>query len=665
MSDANDQKWGEDKIILEEAVGGGFMSAAASLAIVSVFASSQTIQNIASFNLGLTEIIYILIPVFAYFCGFYLMGFQKSSWFFSGMEYISSQAQGVYTLRKRERKLMSADQKAGKVKGIVVGEVELSRTRQVGHVFVVGLPGAGKTVLINAMMVQAMDAGDKLVLHDPKGDATSFLYDEKDTVMLGPWDARASCIDISSDVKTPELATSIAKAWVLSGQKEGSGGGSKFFEDAATEVIAGLMHTHMRDEGDNWSWDSLAEDLRTGGVELIEKSKQVNQIVSVMLASTESEGKGLSNMVQSVLATVAVATAWIPSYAASFDIKRDANGRLIRDNLFSVQGWVAKTHHNNVRKLILNNDKNYEARGKAIFGAVFSLMASYVNSSKMPEVGADAEGFFVMLDEHPQLGAGSHLAIQEMQELGRSRGVRTVLAVQDYSQLMASAGREKGEAQRSVQQTTIFCKTSLNTGDEASRRLGQAKFVRIEFPLVVGAGNKRAVYFDSPAVPASEFTGLEVLKEPNKNGKTGVEMIIFIDDLLIKTVQPFMPRELVAEIHPKVVINTRWERGILDINNPVIEKAKMAEQQFNAVSAAIDKTTEDLEDDDLYSAEDVLATARELNDKLLNEVEVEELNVPEDQDEDAAEVDPTDFDIDFMISHKPKDTSPADVIAEE
>ena len=178
----------------------------------------------------------------------------------------------------------------------------------------------------------------------------------------------------------------------------------------------------------------------------------------------------------------------------------------------------------------------------------------------LEEIGADAPGLWVMLDEYPQLGATVSKYVQQIEELGRSRGVRVVKAVQDESQLFAQVGREKGEAQRSVQQTRVYCKLATGTAAELAQRLGEREVVRIEFPQAVGAGNKRASVQRLPVIRSSELTGLRVVKEGEQ---AGIEAVIHTDDLLVKVVHPFAS---VTETCPKVIDSERWRRGVLGMS---------------------------------------------------------------------------------------------------
>lgn len=581
MSNEN-QLYGENKIITEEATVGGLLMSAVAGSVASLFVGADTLRSFVahkfpSLSQGVSQqawgwytnhysLSMVAIAAAAgllaigFAAGFSFFGFQRSRWHFNGMEFITDPKKAIARMQKNEFDLMSARQRKKEVRGINIAGVELSRTREVGHISIVGLPGGGKTVIINNVVYQILERDERIILHDPKGDFTSWLFDDKNTVLLGPWDARARCWDIAADIDTAELATSFADA-LVKGTGDGANSGDSFFDDSAVVVIGGLIKGYMIDYGQNWSWDTLASDLTEGPRKLLISASRGDPLVRQSCPDIDQEE--LNKTTQSIIATVSKSVSWILAYAGTFKVIRDSKGELDREasRMFAIKKWLAKESNPEVTKVVFNNDKNYETRSRQIFGAMMSAAANHINSSKMPEVSADAKGLWVVLDEYPQLGKSVAQFVQQIEELGRSRGVRVLKAVQDESQLFAAVGREKGEAQKSVQQTRIYCKMATGTASELSKKLGDHQYVRIEFPQVIGAGNKRIVQDREPVIRVDELTGLRILKEP---APLGVELVIHSDDVLVKLVQPFISGDKVKEICPKVIPNKRFEIAALN-----------------------------------------------------------------------------------------------------
>jgi hypothetical protein len=592
-----EQLYGEDKLIGEEAIIGALIFAALGAAIGSVAIPLDVFPAFIHYHFGLgstptdaqsaayLSLSSVVWPAAATFfllglClmlagyGFWLFGWQASQWHFNGMRFYKDPEEGRPIMQANENKLMSEAQRKGEIPSIQIGGVSFSNTRTAGQISLVGIPGSGKTVIINSALYQIMQRRERVILHDPKGDFTGWLYNERDSVMLGPWDERARPWDISRDICEPEIAISFAQSLVM--PSEGGGGQNQFFYDAARETIGGLIMFYQRTQGDNWSWDTLCSDLTKGPKHLIELAKRGSPNNKTLLSGSIDKGA-----LPSIMSTVANATSWILSYGAAFPVVRDADDKLDRpaSGMFSIQSWLAKRENLAIQKVFLNNNKNYEARAAQIFGAIIASAANYINSSEMPEVSADAAGLWVVLDEYPQLGATVSKYIQQIEELGRSRGVRVLKAIQDEAQLFAQVGRDKGQAQKSVQQTRIYCKLATGTASELSRQLGQKDIVRIEFPQVLGQGNKRVVHDKADVIRVSDLTGLRVIKEGVEKDR-GIEMVIHTDDILVKLVQPFIAAEIVKERNAKVINNEKYITGIFKYAEDA--EAKAAESKAEA-----------------------------------------------------------------------------------
>ena len=88
---------------------------------------------------------------------------------------------------------MSAAQRAGRIKGLALGGVELARQTEVSHGLIVAQPNSGKTVILSDALDHALERGDKVLLHDPKSEIIETHYrDGGEVVILGPWDARSA-----------------------------------------------------------------------------------------------------------------------------------------------------------------------------------------------------------------------------------------------------------------------------------------------------------------------------------------------------------------------------------------------------------------------------------------------------------------------------------------
>jgi len=561
-------RWGENKMILEEAMIGAAIAAAVGFLLV------LAVMPEYAFRLGLYRVmalagwsvhpdivafgqqhrvlasVGVVLPIAAALgaavWAFITFGWQRQEWTWQGMEFDAEPESFGPRLAAHERELYSKAQaeavraRSAAPRGVRIGGVELSRTREVSHLAVYGLPGAGKTVLLRGLLKQALDRGDRVLVHDPKGDFLDALAWPESTdsvVVLGPWDARSRPWDIAADIGTPERAVAFAGA--IFGQGEGP---NKFFVDAARETLAGVIKHLQRRQPGAWGWGDLADILEAGNEAILGAAWDGEPAVKALVRDPSSR------QTDGVLGEIISAANWIPSYARAF-------GREAKP--FSLAQWMIDPGP--VRAVILNSDARYVVRGEQLFGAMLAAAAATVSSPAMRERSADESGYWLLIDELPQLGKAAQKAITTIEEMGRSRGVRVVKAMQDPSQLDARTGREQATAQRAVQQTRIYLKLAPSSAAEISQQLGHRDIRRVELPQVVGAGNKRVVKDTAPVIRAEDLMASRRL--PN-----GVEAVVHVDDLIGRLVQPFVRLPGGAGA---MVPNPRWDTLAPSFSIPV------------------------------------------------------------------------------------------------
>ena len=82
--------------------------------------------------------------------GAWIAANQESEQHISGTLYLSKLDRAARALQKIQDADMSDEQRAGRVRGLVLGGVELSRSAETRHLLMIGLQGGGKTVLIDS-----------------------------------------------------------------------------------------------------------------------------------------------------------------------------------------------------------------------------------------------------------------------------------------------------------------------------------------------------------------------------------------------------------------------------------------------------------------------------------------------------------------------------------
>ncbi|MDE3149964.1 MAG: type IV secretion system DNA-binding domain-containing protein [Acidobacteriota bacterium] len=463
--------------------------------------------------------------------GAWLAATQASIDHMRGVEFLSRATRARHALQARERQLMSPAQRKGERQGLHIGGVELARKREVGHVYLVGLPGAGKTVTLSSVISQVRERGDRILLHDTKGDYTSLLWTENGAVLLGPWDSRSVIWDASADVDSPARAQEFARIIVGEGAKENG-----FFYDNARRLFSGLVQSLPH----GWTWRDLYGSLIGNPAELVRTAASKDPQVPSAMPSFFSGGD-ISPAEKNILSTLAQRTSWIAQMAAVDSPSRER---------FSVRAWL---QGHGPALMILNNNPNHQTAAEALFGSILALAASVVASADLPEVTADEPGIWCIFDEFPQLGKEAFPHIQKIEELGRSRGVRVVKALQDESQLTALVGREKAAPILSMQSTKIYCRVSDATAEAVAKRIGEREIRRYQSTADGGAlPGKSAMPDRQQVINPSDLLGLQETRE-------GIEIVVHIEDVMGKTVQPFGPKA--PAISEAFIESSSWRDG--------------------------------------------------------------------------------------------------------
>lgn len=476
-----------------------------------------------------------------------------------GVRYYPDPGEACRALTRQERAHYSPAQRAGRVTGIVMGGVPFARRSETGHLYLVGLTGGGKTATLEGLIDQLLARGDRAIVHDLKGDLVARYFQPATGVLLGPWDARAALWDAAADIDSPARADEFAAA--VCGVRVAAGADAHWVRSAAN-VLRGLIKSYMRD-GRPWTWADLCDVLTGDPVRLVQRAATGEPLVRTQFASafvgtrggppSGHDGPGLSREGSSILSTLAAKVGWLLAYAAVDAADRDRER-------FSLQQWLTGQAHREKRLVFLNHNALYAGVCEPLFGALVATVRATVTSPLMPEVAADAPAAtWCIFDEFPQLGAAASAATEALAALGRSRGIRVVLALQDETQLAAKLGTQQAASLLAQQVSRIYLRCSPQTADAVCRRTGNHQVDRIETNASNGAvqgKTKRAV--EVPVMRPDALTGLQVRP-------AGVEMIVHIGATLGRLWQPYPERR--AALAEPYVESATWRRGTLPVKS--------------------------------------------------------------------------------------------------
>jgi type IV secretory pathway TraG/TraD family ATPase VirD4 len=439
-----------------------------------------------------------------------------------GMRYAAEPRAAARALRAIEAPRMSPQQRAKTIRGITFGGLEFSRSRETEHALVLGLPGGGKTAgVLRPLLSQVLARGDRVLLHDPKGDFTSTHYDPTNTVLLGPWDARSHLWDGAGDIDSSALVDEFAAAVC----DVANAGQNVFFYQGAATILGGLIKTSQRD-GKRWTWAHLADALRSEPVPMVLRAAEGDPLVKQTMSSLFTSGKGeLGIAERNVVSNLATSSRMLLQLG-TVDAARPDSPR------FSLRAWLSGTAHTDIRLVILNSSALYSQACEAIWGSMLAVASATIVAA-MPERSADDPALWMILDEARQLGGDALKRVQTIEEVGRSRGVRVVLGLQDAQQLEAAVGREKAGPMLSMQATRFYLRAAPAAAEQVVKTVGDREIKRITNTATGGAVQGKTMGYERvPVLTTSDLTGLRVTRRTD--GTADIEVVVAIEGVVGK-----------------------------------------------------------------------------------------------------------------------------------
>jgi len=396
------------------------------------------------------------------------------------------------------------------------------------HVLVVGGVGSGKSTFIRPLIRSVVESGEQALLFDPKGEFTE-AFDKP--AILAPWDARSLAWDIARDLRNKQDMRRFAASMV----RESS---DPMWANAARQLLVGLL-VHLRStRGRDWGWNDLAELVFLSQPELLGIMKQWHPeaVRAVERASVTTQGI-LINLAAFCGPILDLAEAWGATPAERrVSFRRWAEGKT---------GW---------RQIVLQGHGAYADLTKSYVEAVVGTVAAKVNSVEMRD--DPSRKLWFIADELPQAGK---IPIRALFEVGRSRGVRCVVACQDFAQL------EEIHGERFVRALTSMCGThvigQLSPGETAERlckMLGSRENERMNVSTSVdGSKRSKTVSFSRESVPLYSPSELASRLGPTPDGKS-VTLLLFAGGDAHELIYPVVELPIEREAH----IPAPWTLGL-------------------------------------------------------------------------------------------------------
>lgn len=319
-------------------------------------------------------------------------------------------------------RLFSGDIAASGSSLTISPDVRLPRNRETRTGLAVGLPGGGKSTLLNHVGLQALARGDKIVLHDTGGDVVARW--PGDIWLLNPLNPNSHAWDIARDTRDESDAREVM-AHLISAD----GKGEEHWPRGGQEIGVGVLRTLQIEHGTTWGFAELRKVGELPPRELHEFATRYHPPARPFLALDGDEFTKTAN-------------SYVTTFTSGLNpVVRPLSegwGDLAPAARLSLREWLADGAPS-PRTLILQRDADKAVISETWMPIVLGVIAGFCASNKLSE--SKARRIWMILDEFAQMGRVSRFT--QLAEVGRKKGLCCLLAVQNFSQLADIYGIEK------------------------------------------------------------------------------------------------------------------------------------------------------------------------------------------------------------------------------
>lgn len=420
------------------------------------------------------------------------------------------------------------------------------------HVLVVGGVGSGKSTAIKPLIQKIVDAGEQMLLFDPKSEFTMGFAKPR---ILAPWDARSLSWDIAKDMRNPLDMRRFAASMIKESQ-------DPMWSNASRQLLVGLMIYLKRTRGADWGWQELSDLIALPQDSLLSIMKRFHPeaIRAVEKASVTTAGI-LINLASFCSTIFDLAQAW---------------GEKPKEKRISFVEWTQGKSP--FKQVILQGHGAYADLTKSYVEAVIGVVSAMVNSVEM--IDDPKRKIWIVADEFGQMGKVP--GIRPLFEVGRSRGVRCVVACQDFAQL------EEIYGQSMVKALVGMCGTLLvgqvmqgETAESLCKAFGAREVERANYSSSFGGsgngpGRSTTLSFNRDEVPLYKPSELTSRLGLNRDG-TAVTLLLFTGGQAYELEWPLFDIKNARKPH----VPARWTLGC----GPEVDDPGMAQGASQSLKA--------------------------------------------------------------------------------
>ena len=366
------------------------------------------------------------------------------------------------------------------------------------HLLVVGGVGSGKSTAIKPLIDKVVQAREQMLIFDPKGEFTSGFGGP---ALLAPWDARSLAWDIAKDMRNILDMRRFASCMVRDSS-------DPMWSNAAKQLLVGLL-VHLKGTlGEGWGWRELRGLVALPQSELLPIMRRWHPeaVRAVEKASVTTAG---------ILINLAAFCAPI------FDLA-EAWGSVPAERRISFVEWTLG--HSAFPQVVLQGHGSYSELTKSYVEGIVGIVSAIVNSVEMPD--DPKRKIWFIADEFAQMGK---IPVRALFEVGRSRGVRCIVACQDFAQLEELYGAAMVKALIGMCGSILVGQMMPGeTAEQLCKAFGAREVERVNVSISHGAGSGRSTStsYSRDDVPLYKPSELASRLGLTPDGK-GVAMILF------------------------------------------------------------------------------------------------------------------------------------------
>ena len=288
---------------------------------------------------------------------------------------------------------------------------------------IMGSPGKGKSVLINRIIAQIpTDENTKTIVIDVKGEFVEKFYNPETDYILCPADLRSVKFQLRDMIRTHIDAGVIADILVADDKQTQD----PHWVAAARAVMEGILIKASKSKLSNREiFEMISEP------EKLSELKEDDDIRFIVGNYLKINDAGVVDKETSSILTSLARKAKVLQYLKYLD-------QLDNDSI-EFKEWLSNGKGGKLFLLATDNLSR-------VFSPLYGVIASYLISSILEMSDNKKLNFYFVLDELPRLGKALGENLEKALAVGRSKGIKIIMAMQSYSQIKKEFGEKEAES---------------------------------------------------------------------------------------------------------------------------------------------------------------------------------------------------------------------------